>query len=122
MTFSPTTTKSPTPSWTPSPISTTAQPDHSFRLSENYFYNLSGTPLGIDYWVENDEWDVSLRIFGADGALVRKVLNAPGSIGPHSITWDGTDAGGHAVYTGVYTLALTKKYATEKRNLLVIHR
>jgi predicted GH43/DUF377 family glycosyl hydrolase len=43
-----------------------------------------------------------IDVYDADGALVRRLVDGPVSAGAHSTSWDGTDAHGRRVASGVY--------------------
>ena len=45
---------------------------------------------------------VRLTIHSVSGALVRTIWNCESQAGTHSSTWDGTNAAGHKVATGIY--------------------
>ena len=47
-----------------------------------------------------------LRVFRADGRLVRTIHDGHGVTGPHRFTWDGTDDRGAAAGTGIYLFEL----------------
>ncbi len=50
---------------------------------------------------------VTLTVIAADGTLVRTLLQGWCAAGPHTIPWDGRDAAGRAVASGVYLCRLT---------------
>ncbi len=47
---------------------------------------------------------VSFKIFDSEGALLKDMKFIPGSIGEHSLQWDGTDQAGNPLPAGVYIL------------------
>jgi len=51
--------------------------------------------------------DAALAIYSVDGRLVNVLVDGPVSSGEHSVTWDGRDAGGNRVASGVYLYRLT---------------
>ena len=51
--------------------------------------------------------DVELAIYNAMGQHVRTLDRAPVQPGHHTVVWDGTDATGRAVGSGVYTVRLS---------------
>ena len=46
--------------------------------------------------------DVQLAIYSVDGRLVRTLAEGLAGPGPVSVSWDGRDAAGHAVGSGLY--------------------
>jgi hypothetical protein len=64
---------------------------------------------------------VVLDVFDVGGALVDRLAEGPWAAGPHRVTWDGTDASGEPVSSGVYFYRLTvdgRVAATRKMALL----
>jgi flagellar hook assembly protein FlgD len=49
---------------------------------------------------------VTLEIFNASGALVRRLLVGDRPAGRFSIRWDSRDDGGHVVPAGVYMIRM----------------
>jgi flagellar hook assembly protein FlgD len=63
---------------------------------------------------------VRLEIFDASGRRVRTLLNEFKTAGPHTCLWDGTDAMGGLVRSGVYFYSIRGGGITaEKRMVLV---
>lgn len=61
-----------------------------------------------------------LRLFDAQGRLVRTLVDAPdAAAGAHEVTWDGTDADGHAVTPGVYFARLESGGRPQVRKLIL---
>jgi flagellar hook assembly protein FlgD len=52
---------------------------------------------------------VTLRVFRPDGALVADVLDRVMPVGAHRMTWDGRDARGQQVASGVYMCRLDQE-------------
>jgi hypothetical protein len=50
---------------------------------------------------------VTLEVFSAGGTLVRRVEEGKTSAGSHALRWDGLDASGHTVPSGVYLARIT---------------
>lgn len=68
----------------PNPISSSATISYSISLSEN----------------------VSLRVFDAEGRLIRTLANGQISEGTHTLTWNARDENGNLVSDGIYFLCL----------------
>lgn len=63
---------------------------------------------------------LSLKIYNAKGQLVKEVFSGDLPKGEHSFTWDGTDARGRAVASGVYFYtAKTAKGSSTRKMLLM---
>jgi hypothetical protein len=63
---------------------------------------------------------VSLRIYDVAGRLVRVLEDAEREAGPHSIAWDGTNAEGVGVGSGVYFCRLETGDITETRSMVLL--
>jgi len=55
----------------------------------------------IDFAVPNTA-ETSIRVYSITGKLVRTLLASQLSAGVYSISWDGRDARGHFVTSGIY--------------------
>ena len=77
-----------------------------------------GTQFGIDLPTRSD---VVVEVFNIAGRLVRTLWDAPLQPGQHDILWDGRDARGNPVASGVYYLK-QKTHAGEAEEKLVIIR
>jgi hypothetical protein len=63
---------------------------------------------------------VTLRIFAADGRLVRELVNASLAAGPQRVTWDGRDDAGSLAAAGVYYLRLVAGPESAEQKLVRI--
>jgi hypothetical protein len=61
-----------------------------------------------------------LRIYTANGRLVRTLVDRELSAGPHSFVWDGLDESGTEVSSGVYFYLLTAPELEESRKMLLV--
>ncbi len=88
------------------------------RLLSNYPnpFNPSTT---IPFEISNSG-RVILRVYDARGALVRTLRDEAVSAGIHKIVWDGRDAAGVQVATGVYFVRLVAGDVTMTRKLVMI--
>jgi len=66
------------------------------------------------------ETRVSLRIFDVQGRLVRTVVEGSLIAGVHRLTWDGVDARGRAVGTGIYFARWSAGNAEGSERLLLL--
>jgi hypothetical protein len=74
----------------------------------------------ISYYLPRES-HVLVEIFGVNGALVRRLVNAVEAKGRHSVLWNGRGGGGGAVSTGIYFCRLTAdgKIVDTKKMMLV---
>jgi hypothetical protein len=62
---------------------------------------------------------VTLSIYDVSGRLVRTLVDGPRSAGMHKQLWDGRDAGGRAVASGVYFYRLRAGSFTDTKKLVL---
>jgi endonuclease I len=62
--------------------------------------------------------DVDLVVYDIAGRLVRRLASGPYPPGQHQIGWDGLDAAGRSVESGIYFYRLQTPERTESRKLL----
>jgi hypothetical protein len=63
---------------------------------------------------------VRLRVFDATGRAVRTLLSEPLPAGPHRIEWDGRDAEGGLVPSGVYFTRIEAGARTDVRRMVLV--
>lgn len=63
---------------------------------------------------------INLEIFDVTGKLIRKLIDNIFNAGSHELFWDGKDAKGYEVHSGIYfyTLKSGSEYMTKKMTLL----
>ena len=90
----------------------------AFQLLQNYPnpFNPSTT---IAYELPNAT-AVRVRIFDPKGALIKELLHETQSAGRHELIWDGTDADGARVSSGVYLAAVDSGEATLAQRLILV--
>ena len=73
----------------------------------------------ISYTIAS-EGRVRLRVYDARGALVRTLVdtNQPGGL--HSVSWDGSDAGGSTAPSGIYFVRLDSNGQIETRKIALL--
>jgi hypothetical protein len=64
--------------------------------------------------------DASVRVFDAAGRLVRILAGGSHPAGAHTVVWDGRDAGGALVTSGVYFCRLSTKTVDVTRKTIVL--
>ena len=98
--------------------SETATPT-TFALGANYpnpFNPTTTIPLAVPAGVKN----VDLTIYNVLGQPMRQVWTGPLPAGEHRLTWDGRDAQGQPVATGVYVYRLQVDDQTRTRKMVKI--
>jgi hypothetical protein len=63
---------------------------------------------------------VSISVYDASGAFVSTIVNAAFDEGPHDVRWNGTDAGGRRVASGVYFYRLTTHGTELTRKMMLL--
>lgn len=63
---------------------------------------------------------VRLRVYGADGRLLRTLVNERLPAGEHEARWDGNDDGGRPVPSGVYLYRLETEGGAESRKMVLL--
>lgn len=86
------------------PMSLTGISPNPFNPSTMITYELRPVATG--------EARAALRIYSVDGRLVTTLVDRVQDPGPHSVVWDGSDAGGNAAASGIYFCELS--YGGEK--------
>ncbi len=97
--------------------SETAATPTAFSLGANYpnpFNPTTTIPLTVSAGAEN----VDLIIYNVLGQPMRQVWTGPLSAGEHQLTWDGRDAQGRPVATGVYVYRLQVDEQTHARKMV----
>ena len=77
----------------------------SFELHQN-FPNPFNPETNIKYQLP-EAADVKLEVYNIQGQLIRTLVNGNHSAGEHHAIWNGTDASGSAVVSGVYFYRIT---------------
>ena len=74
----------------------------------------------IRYDVPAGSGAVTLKVFDVAGRLVKTLVNGKPAAGPERIDWDGTNAKGHGVSTGVYFYRLEASGFSQTRKMLLV--
>jgi hypothetical protein len=61
----------------------------------------------------------SLKVYNLKGQLVRELVNETREAGRHTVVWNGKDANGNAVSSGIYFYSLTSGGKTVTRKMLL---
>jgi len=89
-----------------------------FELGQNY-PNPFNPNTTIEYSLETGD-NVRLVIYNAAGQLVRTLVDSYKSAGPQRETWNGNDAGGSQVSSGVYFYRLSVNGRSETRRMTLL--
>jgi hypothetical protein len=88
------------------------------RLDQNW-PNPFNPSTSITFVLPADQL-VQLHVYDARGRLVKRLLDGKVSAGETNITWDGTDARGAHVGSGVYYYRLSSDGFTETRKMVLL--
>ena len=91
----------------------------TFALGANY-PNPFNPATTIPLVVPNGAKDVDLTIYNMLGQPLRQVWTGPLPAGEHQLSWDGRDAQGRPVATGVYVYRLQVDEQTRTRKMVKI--
>jgi hypothetical protein len=91
---------------------------YAFRLDQNRPNPFNPTTR-IRYEVGTRS-QVSLDVFDVRGGLVKRVVSEEKGPGSYTVEWDGTNANGERVSTGVYFYRLTAGTFTETRKMVLL--
>lgn len=99
-------------------VTTSADVPASFMLEQNY-PNPFNSQTEILYSI-NKPADVRLAVFNQAGQMVRELVRARQRAGIHRIVWDGFDAAGMAMPSGLYWARLTGDGTSRTIRMLLI--
>jgi hypothetical protein len=101
-----------------SPVQTVVTPHRPLALEQNYPNPFNPT-THIDFYLPTDS-HVVLTVFGVRGDRIATLVDQPTRYGHHSVTWDGTDARGEGVGSGVYFYRLQAGNKVITKKLVVM--
>ncbi len=90
----------------------------SFSLAQNYPNPFNPTTT-IRFQL-NRAADIELAVYDLSGRLVRTLMRSPQRAGMHTLQWDGRDANGQAVASGVYLYRLRSGGQVQVRRMVVL--
>ena len=91
----------------------------SISMTNNLFRPRSGGVVTISVTTFNDG-NLLARLYTIDGRPVRTLFDGPNPKGVRLLTWNGSDAGGSAVASGVYLLRVLAPKIDLKDKIVVI--
>ena len=77
-------------------------------------------PVTTVEYVLPERTHVTIEVFNILGQKVRTLVDREEPAGPHSIVWDGTDASGNSVATGLYLYRVQTPDHAETRKMLLL--
>jgi hypothetical protein len=89
-----------------------------FSLSQNY-PNPFNPMTTIEYSLP-EQSQVTLEVFNILGQRVKTLVNAVEPIGRHRIVWDGKDAQGKDVASGIYFYRLEAGEFTDSKRMVIL--
>ena len=90
----------------------------TFELAQNY-PNPFNPSTSLRYTIPQNA-DVRLEIFNVLGQLVKVLVNEPQNAGVKTVVWDGTNALGNRVASGVYLYKLTAGNFVQTRKMILL--
>ena len=90
----------------------------TFELAQNY-PNPFNPSTSLRYTIPQSV-DVRLEIFNVLGQLVKILVNEPQNAGVKTVVWDGTNALGNKVASGVYLYKLTAGNFVQTRKMMLM--
>ncbi len=95
-----------------------AQIPNSFELRQNY-PNPFNPLTHIEYQLEQSG-SVQLDVYNQTGQWMSRLVSATQSAGSYQVTWDGMDANGNALPSGIYYARLTSETLSQTIKMLMI--
>jgi hypothetical protein len=92
----------------------------TLRLALESFPNPFRSETRLRFAIPQRQW-VDLTIFDAAGRQVRELVSGELEAGTHVSVWDGLDASGRRVSTGVYFSRLRIETGNSSNRLIIIH-
>ncbi len=90
----------------------------SFELSQNYPNPFNPTTT-ISYSLPRRS-NVTIEIFNLLGQRIRTLVDESQSSGPHRVDWDGRDAAGKTVSSGVYLYRLKAGESVQSKKMILL--
>lgn len=90
-----------------------------YKTTVNVFANPFTDNTTLAYELQGNS-QVTLGIYDLQGRLVDTLLDQTVSIGHHRVHWDGSDANGEQLATGVYFYRLATDYTTEVGRIQIV--
>ena len=102
----------------PRPELTPVQEKHVV-IKKNRINPSLGEKMTISVTLENSE-HLSIRIYNSSGEHLQTVTNQDWPEGIHEFTWDGSNAQGHILASGIYFISIdTPTFHTREKGLIL---
>jgi hypothetical protein len=82
--------------------------------------NPAGGRAALEYSLPESDAELTASVYSVSGRLVRVLFDGPAEAGPGTLVWDGRDAGGREVASGVYFIRVAFGPDAASRKLVVI--
>lgn len=79
----------------------------TIEMDGAYFSNDGTSGGSFNYTLSDVATNVTVKIYDASGTLVRTATGASGTLGKHTISWDGKNDDGKQLAAGVYGVSVT---------------
>ena len=93
----------------------------AFRLNAP-FPNPARGPVTLSYEILDPAASVEILVLSVGGRVVRRLAEAPGTVGEHRLVWDGTDEYGRPAASGVYLIRGRAAGQSSHRGLVILGR
>jgi hypothetical protein len=93
-------------------------PAREMTLSQNY-PNPFNPATSISFYLP-ERSKLKLEVFDVSGKLVKSIASGVYSPGPHQVSWNGTDAKGNTVSSGIYVYRLTSGKKTMSKKMILL--
>jgi hypothetical protein len=87
----------------------------------NAWPNPFGSEIHVDYSTPQDGGEHAVAVYDAAGRLVSELFSGRRDAGDHRIDWDGRDARGRRVASGVYFVRVYTRDAVVGRKIVLLH-
>ncbi len=93
---------------------------YKMTLKQNYPNPFNPETKIIFLLSPQDAGKIELNVYNLTGQLVKKLIDRDLSAGEHEVTWDGTDADGRKVGSGIYFYRLSTNSGSDQRKMLLL--
>jgi flagellar hook assembly protein FlgD len=101
----------------------TGIPDTTVTIDQFALYQNYPNPFNPDTKIEFDIFsagNVEIAVYNLLGQKIKTLFNGYRPTGPYYVMWDGRNASGHAVSSGVYFYRLEAKNFSKTKKMLLV--